>query len=158
MSKDVGLEAAEKKVSSFPQYNVTIASGGAVLKAAAVCAVERWDSILASFSQNPFSPTQCSRYSWHLWDTSCLFCWNVLPRCLAVCVALSNEVNQSISSVLLSLLWPLPTVLVHWYERPCHAAHVPVSAEVYMCSPPSLPKVYREKLDFPGQLRWPNSS
>lgn len=94
----------------------------------------------------------------HLWDTACLFCWNVLPRCLAVCVVLSNEVNQSISSVLLPLLWPLPTVLVHRCERTCHAACVPVSAEVYMCFPPSLLKVYREKLDCPGQLRQPNSS
>lgn len=70
----------------------------------------------------------------HLWDTSCLFCWNVLPRCLAVCVALSSEVNQCISSVLLPFLWPLPTVLVHQCERTCHAACVPVSAEVYVFS------------------------
>lgn len=85
------------------------------------------------------------------WDTSCLFCWNVLPRCLVVCVAFSNEVNQSISSVLLSLVWPLPAVLLHRCERTCHAAYVPVSVEVYMCSSPSLPKVYREK----AWLSWP---
>lgn len=69
----------------------------------------------------------------HLWGTAGLFCWNVLPRCLDLYVALSNEVNQSISSVLLPLLWPLPTLLVHRCERTCHAAcSVLVSAEVYV--------------------------
>lgn len=105
------------------------------------CVLWKEDTVLLALVQHSTSGTAD-----HLWGASCLFCWNVLPIYLAVCVALSNEVNQSISSVLPPLLWPLPAVLVHQCERTCHAAFVPVSVEVYMCSPPSLLKVYRQNL------------
>lgn len=41
MTEDADVEAAEMKVFSLPLYNVIIVSGGAVLKAAVMCAVER---------------------------------------------------------------------------------------------------------------------
>lgn len=114
-----------------------------------MCAVERWS--LLPLPRIPSDQHSASDTADHLWDPSCLFCWNVLPRCLALCVALPNEVNQSISSVLLSLLWPLPTVLVYQCERTCRAVYVPVSAEVYMWCSPSFLEVYREKTWF----SWP---
>lgn len=147
MSKDAGLEAAAKKVYRFPQYNVIVVPGVQCWRLQ-WCVLWKDDTVLlASLPRISSVQRGASGTADHLWDTSCLFCWTVLPSCLAVCVALSNVVNQCISSVLLPLLWPLPTVLVHGCERTCHAACVSVSAEVYMCSPPLLLKVYREELD-----------
>lgn len=131
---------------------------GAVLKAAVMCAVERWHRtpcfLYPESLQSRVHQVQLITSGIHLASFVEMFS----QAAWLLCGALSNEDNQCTSSVLLPLLWPLPTVLVHGYERTCHAAYVPVSAEVYMCSLPLLLKVYREKLDCPGQLRQPNSS
>jgi len=41
VSKDADLEVAEMKIFSLPWYNAIVVSGGAVLKAAVMRAVER---------------------------------------------------------------------------------------------------------------------
>lgn len=92
MGKDADLEAAEMKVFSLSLYNVIIVSGGAVLKAAVMCAVERWHGT-SSFLWPRILLVQhsASGIADHLWDMSCLLCWSVHPGWLAVCGALCNE-------------------------------------------------------------------
>lgn len=85
----------------------------------------------------------------HLWDTSCLLCWNVLPRCLALCMALSGQPVHQLSATLSSVASTYCFGLSMW--KNLLAAYVPVSAEVYMCSSPSFLEVYREKT----WLSWP---
>lgn len=71
-----------------------IVSGDAVLKTAVMCAVEKWQYFLLPLPRVSSVQHSASGTADHLWDTSCLFCWNVLPRCLAACVTLCSEVKQ----------------------------------------------------------------
>lgn len=151
MSKDAGLEAAAKKVTDFLSV-----SGDAVLEDSSDVCCGKMTVLLASSTQSLSSPTQCIKYSWSPLGYVLPLLLKSSPKCVWPCVVRST--SECISSVLLPLLWPLPTVLVHGCGRTCHAASAPVSAEVYTCSPSLLLEVYRKKLDCPGQLRWPNSS
>lgn len=84
MSKSTGLGAAETKVFLLPLSNVISVSGGAVWKAAVMCAVERWQFCLTRSGMESF---QFSTGHWVKLitpGTHHLLHWNVLPGWLFV--------------------------------------------------------------------------
>lgn len=155
MRKDADLEQGEMKVFSLPLYNVIIVSGGAVLKAAVMCAVERWYSTSCFLWPSiPSVQHSASGTADLLWDTSCLLCWNVLPGWQAVCGALFNKEPASPSAQCYSHFCGFYTFCLGpfmWKSMPCSLNLFQSQLKSACVLPPSPLKVYREKT----WLAWP---